>query len=169
MSKIQDLINRAIEYFSLLIKYLDSLFIDQQTTIGGSMDIIAVLQQLAVTITELQLKLADAQAATEEIKTVFLEQGRVLGLEEGKAIGYADGYAVGFEAGKLEGGGKIYTQEELDQAVASAVGPLNERIAAIEVELQAVKDSIPQAIADGVSAFKVELKVKLDELLAVAV
>ena len=63
------------------------------------MDIVALLQALSATIAELQQKLMDAQAASEEIKTVYFEQGKVAGIEEGKVLGFADGKVVGYDEG----------------------------------------------------------------------
>jgi flagellar biosynthesis/type III secretory pathway protein FliH len=166
--------------FELIIQYLDNIFPgddNQQHKEGGNMDIIALLQALSQTIAELQQKLSDAQAASEEIKAVYFEQGKLAGIEEGKVLGFADGkvagydegYAKGLEDGKAQGGNgdKIYSQEELDQKIAEVVAPLNEKISSMEVELQSVKDSIPQAVADGIAAFKSELKVKFAELKSV--
>ncbi len=132
-------------------------------------NIIVLLESLSATINELQVKLADANAAMEEIKAVSFESGKVVGIEEGKVLGFEDGkkagydegYAKGFEDGKALGGNgdKIYSQAEVDLMIA----PLNEKIASLEAEVQAIKDSIEGLKVEAVNAFKLEIKAKYDE------
>lgn len=132
-------------------------------------NIIALLEALSSTINDLQVKLADANVAMEEIKQVSfdsgkvagIEEGKVLGFEDGKKVGYDEGYAKGFEDGKASGGNgdKIYSQAEVDLMIA----PLNEKIASLEAEVQAIKDSIEGLKVEAVNAFKLEIKAKYDE------
>lgn len=49
---------------------------------------------------------------------------------------YDEGYAAGLLAGSQ--GGKIYSQEELDQAIAAQVNPLKDEIAALKLQVDAL-------------------------------
>lgn len=96
------------------------------------MDLLLMLQELVA-------KLADAAAA----------------LEVAKRASYDEGFAAGVAS--VGGNPDVkFTQADLDAAVASAVAPLNEQIAA----LQAQVDGIPAVVADAIAAFKAELAQK---------
>jgi flagellar biosynthesis/type III secretory pathway protein FliH len=123
------------------------------------MDTILVnLKALVDAVEAMKVQLADAQAALDQVKAQGFDEGKVVGLEEGKKLGFDEGYAKGFEDGKASvppvTGDKIYSQEELDAAVKSAVEPLQAQV----TELQAKVDGIPALLEEAVANAKAEVK-----------
>jgi hypothetical protein len=118
------------------------------------MDIIALLQGLALKIEELSVALSDAQAAGDSIAKEAYDKG------------FADGVA----SLPPPVSDKIYSQEELDAAVAGAVGPLQEQVSAMQAELESLKVQVSDLQAgledakiEAVAAFKSELLAKYEE------
>lgn len=109
-------------------------------------DFVSKIGELQAKISEMQSKLSDTQAALDQA--------------------VKEAYDKGFEDGKNsvepEPSDKIYSQAELDAAVAGAVEPLNARI----VELEAVVAGIDAKIAEEVAKKVSDIKTKLDELEA---
>ena len=104
--------------------------------------LVNLLTALSSSITALQAQLVDAQAAAKSQ------------------------YDAGFAAGAASvpvtpPSDKIYSQADLDAAVAAAVAPLQAQVSA----LQAQVDALPQQIADAVAAAKAELKALALELV----
>lgn len=71
-----------------------------------------------------------------------------------------EAYNQGVIDGKASVGGG-FTQADIDAAVAVAVAPLNEKVSA----LQAQVDAFPALIAEAVAAAKAELKVSFKALI----
>jgi hypothetical protein len=113
----------------------------------AKMDLIQMLNGMVALISELQAKLADTQAALDEQIKIAYDKG------------YNDGVA---SIPVPVPSDKIYSQEELDAAIAVAMEPLVAKIA----ELDAVVAGIDQKVADAVIAMKLELAVKFQELKA---
>lgn len=100
------------------------------------------LQELLVQAAQ---AIADANAAAEQIAKEAYDKG------------FADGVAS-----VVPGNPDLkYTQADLDKAVADAVGPLNEKI----VALQAQVDGIPGQIDAAVAQAKVDIKAQIKALL----
>lgn len=111
---------------------LDKL-VSTNTTSGGSMEqLVKLLNDLATSIDALKAQLVDAQVAAQ--------------------ANYDAGFAAGVAS--VGGGDKLFTQADLDKAVADAVAPLNVSIAALQAQI----DAVPAQIADAVSAAKAKLK-----------
>lgn len=108
------------------------------------MNVIELLNGLVAQIQGLQQALVDAQAAVELVRKEAYDKG------------FADGVAS-----VPVSGDKIYSQADLDKAVADAVGPLNEKI----VALQAQVDGIPGQIDAAVAQAKVDIKAQIKTLL----
>jgi len=107
------------------------------------MDLIQMLNELVAKISELQTKLVDAQKALDEQVKAAYDKG------------FADGVAsVGIPADK------IYSQEDLDNAVKLAVEPLNVKI----MELEGVVAGFDAKLAEEIMKVKAEIKAKLDAL-----
>lgn len=122
------------------------------------MDLLTKLQELVVIIAALQEQLGDFPKALEDTKTAALAEGKAIGFEEGKVAGYA----IGFEDGKNSvpvGGG--FTQEQVDAMIAEAVEPLKKNLAEKELELAAVKESIPTLVNEQVQIAITALKADL--------
>ncbi len=112
------------------------------------MDIVKMLQDLAASIAALTSQLSDAQAAADAIAKTAYDKG------------FVDGVA----SVPPPVNDKIYSQAELDAAVASAVAPLNETVAAMQVQLadlQAVVDGMAGKIDEAVTASLVAFKAQL--------
>lgn len=110
------------------------------------MELLQMLQDLLAKIQELQNKIVDAQNALDiEVKAAYQK-------------GFADGVASVQE----QPSDKIYSQEDMDNAIKLSVEPLNARIA----ELEASMADIDAKIAEAVAAKIAEFKAKLDEVEA---
>ncbi len=105
------------------------------------MDIVALLKQLADTITALQAQLVDAQAAADALAKLNYDKG------------FADGVAS-----VVVDPSKQFSQADLDKAVADAVSPLNDKIVALQAQVDGVPALIAQAKADLKAAFLVILQ-----------
>lgn len=108
------------------------------------MDLLQLLQDLIANLADLQAKLADAEAS----------------LAAAKQASFDEGFAAGVASVPVSGDLK-FSQADLDAAVAAAVGPLNDQIAAMQAQL----DGVPGQIADAVSALKAELAQKYADAL----
>lgn len=106
------------------------------------MDIIKLLQELQSSIGALQAQLLDAQAAADSIAK--------------------ENYDMGFAAGvaSVPADDKIYSQAELD----AAVGPLQEQISALQIQMQDMQNALNQKVADAVAAIKADLLAKYRDL-----
>jgi chromosome segregation ATPase len=118
------------------------------------MDILALFNAFKEQLQSLQAALQDAQAASEQLAQ---EQ-------------YAKGFADGVASVPPPVNDKIYSQEELDQAVRSALAPVEEQVAAMRVQIEGLgqqilelQNNIDSAKADAVAAFKAELLAKYEE------
>lgn len=116
------------------------------------MNFLELLTSMVAQIGELQTALQDAQATADKL------------VKEAYDKGFADGVASVPPAGEDV---TPFSQADLDAAVAAAVGPLNEQIAAMQVELDGLKASVEQIKADAVAAFKAELLAKYEEMQVV--
>ncbi len=110
------------------------------------MNLLEQLTALVTLIADLQTKLADAQAAADELAKAKYDEGFAAGVAS--VSGNAD---------------KIYSQAELDAKIAEAMLPVQEQVAA----LQAQVDGFPQMLADKMAEFKAELSAKYQEMLVV--
>lgn len=114
------------------------------------MDIFALFEQLKATITDLQLKLADTDAA----------------IVEAKKAAYDEGFAAGVASVVIPPSDKIFSQEELDAAVMAAVAPvqasLDEALVKI-ADLETKVGEIDMKVAEAVAAMKADLLVKYEE------
>ena len=108
------------------------------------MNLLEQLIALVASISELQAKLSDAQVAADELAKVK----------------YEEGFAAGVASVSIPPSDKIYSQEQLDQAIALAVEPLKVQIA----DLQVLVDAMPSKIAEEVAKIKAELLAKYQEL-----
>jgi hypothetical protein len=111
------------------------------------MDLIQMLNDLVLKISDLQAKLADAQMALDEQIKIAYDKG------------YNDGVA---SIPAPVPSDKIYSQEELDAIVQSALEPVNAKVA----ELEVIVAGIDQKVADAVAQMKADLMVKFQELKA---
>lgn len=102
------------------------------------MNLLEQLVALVASIGELQQKLADAQAAADELAKAKFDEG----------------FAAGVASVNV-GSDKIYSQVELDAKIAEVVAPLDAKI----VELQVKVDEIPSLIESA----KIDLKSELLE------
>ncbi len=76
-----------------------------------------------------------------------------------------EGYQKGLADGSASVGGNPdlkFSQADLDKAVSDAVGPLNDKISAMQIEI----DGMPSKIDEAVKAVKADLKDALDKLEA---
>ena len=126
---------------------------------GVSMDIIALLQGLALKIEELKVALADSQAAADSIAA------------EAYAKGFADGVA---SVPPPVDDVTPFSQADLDAAVLAAVEPLQAQVSAMQGEMEALKLQVEElqmgieaAKVEAVASFKAELAVKYAELQVV--
>lgn len=121
------------------------------------MDLVALLNGLIANITALQLQLVDSQVAAQALADSKYAEGvssRDLEVEGLKA-----------KIAELEAAipnGKSYSQEELDAAVAAAVGPLSEQIASLQAQIDVVPSVIEMKVSEAVLAFKADLKAKYE-------
>lgn len=102
------------------------------------MNLLEQLVALVASIGELQQKLADAQAAADELAKAKFDEG----------------FAAGVASVNV-GSDKIYSQVDLDAKIAEVVAPLDAKI----VELQVKVDEIPSLIESA----KIDLKSELLE------
>ena len=123
------------------------------------MDIIALLQGLALKIEELGLALADAQAAGDSIAKEAYDKG------------FADGVA---SVPPPTDDVTPFSQADLDAAVLAAVEPLQAQVSAMQSEMDALKLQVEElqmgieaAKVDAVAKFKVELAAKYAEMQVV--
>lgn len=89
-----------------------------------------MFEQILAALAALQQQVVDlqaSQAANEQAK-------------------YDEGYAKGLADGSQ--GGKIYSQEELDQAIAAQVNPLKDEIAALKLQVDALAADKAAILAD---------------------
>lgn len=124
------------------------------------MDIVALLNGLAAQIAALNQALIDAQAAADSIAT------------EAYAKGYAEGVASVVVPPPVDDV-TPFSQADVDAAVALAVQPVMDELAAVKAELEGVKGelemvkaSVEQAKLDAVAGFKAELLAKFEEAMA---
>lgn len=108
------------------------------------MDLIQMLNNLIAQISELQAKLVDAQKA----------------LDEQVKAAYDKGFADGVNSVQVPPSDKIYSQEDLDNAVKLAVEPLQIKI----TELEGVVAGFDAKLAEEIMKVKAEIKSKLDAL-----
>lgn len=102
-------------------------------------------------IAALQLQLVDAQASADAFAKAK----------------YDEGFAAGVQS-VIPNVDKIYSQAELDQKVSEAVIPLQEQIAGMQAQIDAVPSVIDSKVAEAVAAVKADLVAKY-ELLKVAI
>lgn len=123
---------------------------NEKSNIGGNMDLVAIL------------------AAIEALKAqvVALEQAQAEKLAQVAKEEYDKGFAAGV-ASVVPGVDKIYSQADLDQAVASAVALVQVELEAVKaeaqavkVELEALKLGLPQQLAQAKAELKAELLAK---------
>lgn len=140
-------------YFWLFLKDFAARIckaITLNTNKGAIMDIFALFEQLKATITDLQLKLADTDAA----------------IVEAKKAAYDEGFAAGVASVVIPPSDKIFSQEELDAAVMAAVAPvqasLDEALVKI-ADLETKVGEIDMKVAEAVAAMKADLLVKYEE------
>lgn len=127
----------------------------------STMNLFELFAALQVTITELQAKLAEAETA----------------LAEAKQASYDEGFAAGAASAQSD---KIYSQADLDAAVASAIAPLEAanadlmvqldgvkaNVAALEAQLAELTSGLEAKVSEAVAAFKAELLAKYQEAQA---
>lgn len=111
------------------------------------MDLVKLLQDLATSIAALTSQLADAQAAADASAKMAYDKG------------FADGVASVPPVTD-----KIYSQAELDAAVAGAVQPLIDQVAMLNDQVAAMQGQIDQKVAEAVAALKADLLVKMQAL-----
>lgn len=105
------------------------------------MDLVKLLNDLVANIAALQLQLADAQASADALAKTKYDEGFAAGVASVPVLPPSD---------------KIFSQADLDAAVAGAVEPIKSQI----VELQAKVDSI-QAALDAKAQELVDFKAAL--------
>jgi hypothetical protein len=109
-------------------------------------DFMNKLGEAAGQIAQLQAKLQDAQAALEiQVKEA-----------------YDKGFADGVNSVQIPPSDKIYSQEDMDNAIKLAIEPLNAKI----IELEGIVSGIDQKVNDAVALKLAEFKAKLDEVEA---
>lgn len=106
------------------------------------MDLVKLLQDLATTIASLQTQLVDAQAALDAQVKVSYDKG------------FTDGVASVVLPPASD---KIYSQVELDQALAAAVLPLQEQVNGIPA-------LVDQKVVEALAQFKNDLLVKVQDI-----
>lgn len=87
-------------------------------------------------------------------------------LDQDAAIGTAIG--SGYDGGFSEGVASVPGNPDVDAAVAAAVGPLNDQIAALNAQVASLfsADQVHQAVLDEDSKLAAKIKPILDELAA---
>jgi uncharacterized small protein (DUF1192 family) len=109
------------------------------------MDLVKLLNDLVANIAALQAQLVDAQASADALAKQK----------------YDEGFAAGVASVPPPVSDKIFSQAELDAAVAGAVEPLKSQIAGLQAELDQVKAGIDAKVAEAVAAVKAEFLAKL--------
>jgi flagellar biosynthesis/type III secretory pathway protein FliH len=122
-------------------------------------ELLVLLAALQVQVTEAQAKLGDVEALIAEEKKASYDLGKVDGFAEGKTAGYALGFEDGKASVPVGPGG--FTQEQVDALIVEATDPLKKALAEKELELAAVKESIPAQIDEQVKIALVALKADL--------
>lgn len=112
------------------------------------MDIKALLDGLAAQIALLQAQLVDTQAAADSIA------------KENYDKGFADGVA------SVPVGGGSFTQADIDAAVAAAVQPLNDQVAAMQATIDTIPDQIHAAVLAEDADLAAKIKPLIDQLNA---
>lgn len=110
------------------------------------MDLVKLLQDLALTINSLQAQLVDAQAALDiQVKS-----------------SYDSGFSAGVASVVLPpASDKIYSQSELEQAVSSATAPLSEQVGVLQAKVDEIPALVDQKVLEVLAAFKAELLLKI--------
>lgn len=143
-----------------------------------------LITQLQAVVAKMEEQSADFPAELQRVREEALEDGKRSRDEEisdlidtkdqEKAEFGASEYTRGFSDGvasvpECPVSDKVYTQEELDAAVQTAVeaatGPLNETVAAMQVEIDRLNgelSSVDQRISDAIATFKAELLSRYD-------
>lgn len=124
------------------------------------------LQGMSDSLSELQLKLENAEAELVAEKKLSFDEG----FGSGKVEGDGEGYARGFEDGARSlpppveppVSDKIYSQIELDDAIRNSVEPLNLRIS----ELESAVAGFPEVIENAKREVKAEIMSKYLEAQA---
>lgn len=116
------------------------------------MDLFALFEQFKKVIADLQAQLVDVEAGVDAAKKAAYDAG------------FADGVA---SVPPPVPGDKIYSQEELDAAVAAAkvelqkqVDELSAKVAELEVKLADVDAVVAAKVEEAIKAFKADLKAK---------
>lgn len=108
------------------------------------MDLLKLLQDLVAQLAALQAQLSDVPKA----------------LEDAKKLSYDEGFKAGVASVPVPVSDKIYSQAELDKAVADAVAPMQVQIE----DLKAQVATIDQKVLAGMAQMKADLLVKYKEL-----
>jgi len=114
--------------------------------------LLQMINEFVSKIGELQSKISEMQSKLQDTQ-VALEQA----VKEAYDKGFQDG-----AASQNPPSDKIYTQEDLDNAVRSAVEPLNARISELESQVAGIDQKVKEEVDKKVA----EIKAKLDELEA---
>lgn len=111
------------------------------------MDLVALLNNLVANINELQAKLIDAQVSADALAKQKYDEGFAAGVASVPTPQPSD---------------KLYSQEEMDAAIQSAVVPLNEKIAELQTQVDGMQAQIDAKVSEAMSAFKAELLAKYE-------
>lgn len=118
------------------------------------MDILALFNAFKEQLAALQAALQDAQAASEQLAK---EQ-------------YDKGFADGVASVPPPVNDKLYSQEELDMAIQSAMAPLQEQVSTMQGQIDNLsqrvidlQNGMDAAKAEAISVFKAELLAKYQE------
>jgi hypothetical protein len=112
-------------------------------------DLLANVSALQGQIVDLQSKLSDAQGELDKVAKESYDKGFADGV---KSVPVSD---------------KVFNQAEVDAMLASAVGPLNEKISMLMAEIDLIKANVQIQIDQAVNDFKSELAEKYEAMLVV--
>lgn len=108
------------------------------------MDLVQLLNDLVANIAALQAQLTDAQASAQA-------------LADAK---YKEGFDAGVASVVPPSTDKIYSQAELDEAIAMALVPVNQQIAGLQAQIDNFQAQLEQEKQAAVVAFKADLLAK---------
>lgn len=112
------------------------------------MDLVKVLQDLVASVSALQAQLLDAQVGLDAA------------VKQGYDKGFSDGVMSVASGSTQPITDKIYSQVEMDAAVAS----LNEKVSLLQVQLDEAIASIPVKIQEAIVIYKADLAQKYADM-----
>lgn len=151
----------VLKIIAEFLAWITSFFVGPKPQKQGDpdVDIVKMIGDLVATIAALKSQLEMLEKQSVDAK---LELDKVA--KESYDKGFADGVA---SVPPPPISDKIYSQSEVDQIMKEACGPLEEKVAGLEKELDLVKANIQHQIDQAVNSMKAELLEKYEAMLVV--